>query len=766
MLNLSTIYFIIWFTIYVVIWLATLIDADMNNLPDFSDNLDYIIWGAAILLCISLFIIGVLTVLHVKGYQFEKFGARGLILSGIVVVLLLVGLFLFQQWNTYQTYNNIREKARRRVYRPLTYQYGRDSQDLARQFQIRQSEVLNRIEPQSLHELWERLMVESPGQVTRLLTEILSNYPQDTPDVHYNLLWYLCIANEPLRNNLSRAEIRYILSLDHPTLLQLVRDGVRPIPTLQTRYDGLTDRASLIFTLLSGYYIPAVENLNRYDDVKKYSPHIVYNLAFNQYQIINHTDGTYQVYPPYVYVAQQPESPVEKIITQITPENCDKLIQAYGIATIESFQSLSFPDKLRRIQQDLSSYHHVFTRPEGMILPPALANMTDQDIYTILSYYTNLELVDHYEPRLKWNNRNQLMRIIHDDIVGIPKWSILARNYCNNDSTMNIITGESHGEINKNDPDDPTLSYGIQKNYQCYQASELEGSFREYDGIFQFRIPDYLPENGGPSVFPVESIKQLQKIILDEANHENLLGLLKQIQIGLQATKSARVRTYTFKQEYDRFNSQQQMIIRKYLAWMFVYSMWMRFWKGPGYPWPLKKVMVEYALTRAIGKRASPQERDEHVFIQDGIRTRIIEMAESDPDLIKWINELVAVHYDFANGDSHCASYTIKEKMDQIALGSECMGFGSDIILKTSYYYILYILGIEEGPAFDSFIYNQLPDLLQLEQQVITAQLQNIIGRDNPNRVQVLNGRLDAIAHPLPIQSPFNPKLYETNVHV
>lgn len=758
MISLMTIYYLIWGSIYFIYLLAMVIDLDM--LGTYANS---IIWYTLCVLFTGLMLIGILTLFYLQGYSFEQFGSRGLIWAGIAVIILIVGLLLYQAWNTRQNYTNVRDKARRRIYRPIDYEYGRDSQDLERRFQIARSTVLNRVAPQSLQELWEQLMVDTPEKVPRLLTEILGDYPRDTPDVQYNLLWYLCISNQPLQNNLSRAEIRYVLGLDHPTLQRLVQDGIRPTLRVTPTYEGMTDRASLIFTLLSGSFVPPPENFTRYDQIKQYSPHIVYNLAFHQYQIINHTDGVYQIYPPHIYVASQPESAVEKVISQITPENCDQLMDAYQLAVTD--KSIPFDQKVQRIQADLSSYHHVFNRPEDMLLPPSLQQMTEADIYTILAYYTNLELVEHYEPRSQWKNRNHLLRIIHDDIRGIPKWSILSTNYCTNDATMNIMTGESHGDVDKQDPEDPTLSYGLQKDYRCYQVSELEGSFREYEGMFQFRVPDYLPGDAGSAQFPIESIKQLREM-LEIDGRIATKRLLTQITEGIAAMKSAKVQTHIFRQEYLRFSSHQQGIAQKYLAWMFVYSMWMRFWKGPGYPWPMKKVMVEFALTRSLGKRASPEERDEHVFIQEAVRSRIIELGESDPALNQWMTSLVAVHYEFKTKESHSASYTIKEKMDHLALGQECMGFGADTVLKTAYYYILHVLGIEEGAPFDRFIYDQLPGLLELEREIITNQLTTMIGRDNPGRVRVLNHRLDAIARPLPTQPPFQPTTYETNVHV
>ncbi len=44
--------------------------------------------------------------------------------------------------------------------------------------------------------------------------------------------------------------------------------------------------------------------------------------------------------------------------------------------------------------------------------------------------------------------------------------------------------------------------------------------------------------------------------------------------------------------------------------------MWMRFWKGPGHPWPLSKVNVNSPSARNREHRTSPQERDEYIFIR------------------------------------------------------------------------------------------------------------------------------------------------------
>lgn len=132
-----------------------------------------------------------------------------------------------------------------------------------------------------------------------------------------------------------------------------------------------------------------------------------------------------------------------------------------------------------------------------------------------------------------------------------------------------------------------------------------------------------------------------------------------------------KMQTLCLKRQYDEFTIEQKRVVRIYLAWMFIYSMWMRFCKGPGYPWPLTKVNVCRERDRS-----SPGERDEHIFIQEAVRTSLIESFEDDPVLLEWINGLPAIYYDFNSKEAKCTSYPIKQTLDQIALEYYCMGFG------------------------------------------------------------------------------------------
>jgi len=664
---------------------------------------------------------------------------------GMIIILLLTiigAIFYYEYYSKLIIVDNVRRKVQKTDYPIIIYQYGRS-----------QEEIVNKL---SLD------IIPVVGlQLQDLINYIMSNdnidlllrlYTKENKHTKYDLFWYLCISEDPYNNRLTTKEIEYILSLDNEQLLNL----------LGSSYQGCNNRACLIFSCLSGQMIPEINinNEERYKQVIKYNPKIAYNLSFVQNKIIDHNNGIYSLYGPYMYLSTVQPSLIENIIGNITENNFNETITKLGLIEPTNFNSMTNNEKVDYLQGELSLYHNnLFIRPQGPRVPRKLANKSRDEIYNILLQYTNQELANFYEPRSKWNSRSQLLNLICDDVLGIPKWSIHSKLYCNNENSMNIITGELHSEMSKYDDSDPTLSYGTHKNYRCYQLSELIASFREYNGVFMFAVPDWVTTSDFAREFPLESIKQLRYLL----EKDQFKDLILKIDEGLEYMKSAEMKIRSLKNNLDKFTYEQKQIVDLYLGWMFNYSMWMRFWKGPGYPWPLVKVNVVRTLDRNIAQRSSPQERDENIFIQEGIRTQIIEMYEKDKMLRNWIENLPTIYYDFDTKQASCASHNIKNLLEQIALGNECMGFGSDTILKTSYYYITELLNHKEGKLFDNFVTRMLPKLLDLEYNIVSNRL---MSNQTGIRKTVLSQRLQSLESSVPKLLPFITTDYQNNVHV
>lgn len=759
---------LICYVVYFVYIVIILIDWDSMPVGG-----DWISWIILTMLMISLMIMCICYNLHINGYHVLGISSFQFILMIVVLITFVILVILYQQWYNYCTWDNIKYKLSNKTFIHLGYQYGGDLEDIRRKLHLTVDDFFPLYSRQSLQEIWEIFMGNSE-KVKSTINKIMGGNLRDDIDVSYNLLWYLCISDNPLGSHLTISDKTYLLTLTNNELEQL----------LGQNYYGAKDRASLLFAVLSGESVPPFEFTNRYEVIKKYLPTVVYNLAFNQHKIIDHDNGTYSLYPPHVYLSRQPESPIETIISNLNNTDYNEIIQKLGLISPnynDEILQMNNENKINYLQGELSMYHNVLTRPEGLIQPPNIYGMSPPDIMNVLSHYTNAELINAYEPRTKCKFRRDIIRQIYNDVTGIPQWSF-THMHCTNDNTMNILTADLHRDINKDDLDDPTLSFGIHKNYRCYQVTELEASFREYDGGFSFRVPDWVPDAHPDPIldsrlisrkeFSLDSIKQLhnllQQTITDGCTNSNILSLFNKIKIGLDSLNSAHMQTLYLKRQYDSFTNNQKEIVHKYIAWLFMYSMWMRFWKGPGFPWPITKVNVRRQLDRITHHRSSPEDRDEHIFIQESVRTSLIESFENDPVLAEWINTLPAIYYDFITKDAKCASYPIKQTLDQIAIGDFCMGFGSDTILKTSYFYIINLFNISEGSSFDNFIHSFFPSLLDLEYHVVTSHLASLHSHTitNTSKHRVLTDRLTSLQQPIPLQPPFDPSKYQNNTHV
>lgn len=754
-------YNMIIYTIYLIYIILILIDFDITILCG-EESVWFMTYILPLILLFILFIVCIGYSLHIEGKRFWNLTGvyYGLI---IISIITFIGLLLFYKYYMDKyTMDSIKSKVINKQFQILRYQYGRDSGDIGRELRLNGEHwqgIFARNNTKTLQEMWEILMTKSTEtEIKNITKDIVHADINDTIDVYYNLLWYLCISDNPFGTGLSIREMKLVSSLSVSELEQILASA-------GNRYTGAKDRASLLFAVFSGQYIDDIQQDNRYEIVKNYKPNIVFNLVFNEYNIIDHNMGTYSRHAPYIYLGQKPTSAMENIISNITIDDNDELIDRLGLRLNSNLIDMNEEDKFRYIQGEISLYNNVLNRGEDTPQPPDLTLITDNmEINNILSYYTNDELVETYEPRNKWKCRNDLIRVIKDDLLGVPRWSFTNR-YCNNDDTINILSGERHGDVDKNDINDITLSFGIHKNYQCYQINELEGSFRENDGIFMFGVPDWTGHNINVArEFSIDSIKQLLILLEDAPSIYNVDGLINKIKYGLDMLKSARAHTLHLKQEFGTFDERQKQIVKTYFSWMFMYSMWMRFWKGPGNPWPMTKINVTRERDRLKNQRSSPEERDEHIFIQEAVRTLIIETYESDKLLLDWINKLPTIYYDFETDDAKCATYPIKYVLDQIALGEYCMGFGSDTILKTSYYYILNIFDITHR-HFDVFINQMIPVILDIEYRVVISQLQSLI-QHNTIKSRVLNDRLTSLNAPLPSQPGFDPSQYQNNTHV
>lgn len=65
--------------------------------------------------------------------------------------------------------------------------------------------------------------------------------------------------------------------------------------------------------------------------------------------------------------------------------------------------------------------------------------------------------------------------------------------------------------------------------------------------------------------------------------------------------------------EYEVMNENKKYIINLFITWVFLYGMWMGFWKGPGHPLPLRRIELDEENKWRQAQKCEQDDRDEYI---------------------------------------------------------------------------------------------------------------------------------------------------------
>lgn len=581
------------------------------------------------------------------------------------------------------------------------------------------------------YDTMEYLMTKaSPFDVASIVSLIGFSKLRDQIDVFYNLLWHLYTTSyDDIGFNFKSYEISYISGLTSEQLLEALPDNY-----FSNNYPR--DKASLLYTAVARHYRQPINiPQDRYIEVSKYPPAAVWKLA-KSYGILSQEQLSFLVlgltigelgplrgsrYTPYELVALQPKGTIEEIVTTVNLNNINELINRYGIV---------LPNRKNMVNDfidQILDYKSLFLRSPDLPYPLNLSQYTRKETEQALASYTTKELAYAYEPVDRWKNRTYLIRIIilEREYQDIPQWTWY-HYHCKNDNTWNNAQYERHGDVNKDDPNDPTLSYGLKRNYRCFQVTELTNIFTEYN---DFQNPDYDRNNTGidptthepySQYFSRQSIKELRDLLTEDDEEEaetenaNIKSLLTVIKRILVEQKDNRIILSRLKEEYDTFNVNQQHIAELFIAWLFIYGMWMRFWKGPGNPWPYNPSRDNICI---------PTSRHQHVEIQNYVFRSLSSVYSQDAQVKKWVERLPIASHNFQDDTGKVKRETVISLMPGYLAGTHCMGIGGDLFVQTAYVLITDLLGFNQKGQIDEFLSEMLPELLQVEKDVVNTLL-------------------------------------------
>lgn len=601
-------------------------------------------------------------------------------------------------------------------------------------------------------------------------------------DQCYNLLGYLRWVHMGKSEKIMGPLSQYFNSYD----TEVIRQCLGP------NYKGQKDPVSIIFAFVTGKTLP--DNIipnSQYHIMKQIPPCIASHLSLIGIHMKIKPGERYLFSPPYIHISEfELSKNIMPIVLSLRMDNVDNLMQKYEVI-LSPWNKNPYSKIQYFLEEILLYYDDILTRDENIGPPPDIDDANIENIRNILKKYTLKEISDAYDPGYFWTTRDQLIDVIIDESSTIPKWRLRNR-YCNNDNTRNASTLVLHGHTKKNNLDNITLSYGVRGNYRCYQVDELIDSFREYDGVFRFIVPDWTNESINPhqrigpidpatglplpEEFPRESITKLYMLIgliryhiLDRDERvpkpgDYIMSILHTI-IGEGLRKRSDKSLSVLKYEYNTFSPEEQDLINLYLAWVFICSMWMRFWLGPKHSWA--DVRLNMADEKSLaGRRCVPTKREKHIDIQRYVYNILMGILHTNVKILQWVNLLPELSYNFETNIITVQPNLLNDVLRGIFFKNACMGYGGDQLIQSSYGIIT---SLHPDIDFTQYIAKYYPEISEIEKKVVEELLQKYSGPDpdkwTKEMMETLRERQVELSGSIPDLRTFIPGRVQYNPH-
>ena len=405
------------------------------------------------------------------------------------------------------------------------------------------------------------------------------------------------------------------------------------------------------------------------------------------------------------------------------------------------------------------AYGYILHKKLGIQRPPlipvAFNGEEASNLLDTCRWYSDDDLAEYYLPYWTENygdyrKRSDLIGSISisysDELMG---WvGSTNKQTCANSDAISLTAGipreRDLEEATEADlQNDPILSYGSWMHgarKRCFRVSELVASFEnalENEETANFNDPDYVePGRGRPPVidpitltaltrnFSRESMIRLRRT-LDPHQPWGYLPPIPPITNSLEGQRLINTLIDLIDRIMDlRYPGQASIsgnlvrdvlvpttdkLIAKhptwrndlliFFGWLFMFSMWMRFWKGPGHPFNI-------SFDKTGATRCVPMQRDEHIIIEQSVYGgMLLDIENKDDELYKFIKTLPVYGYDWKSGNVGLGTTTIYQLLDDIQLGQMCMGFAGDITMATAYVYLTRLMKVPEDRLGDLLAY-------------------------------------------------------------
>lgn len=409
--------------------------------------------------------------------------------------------------------------------------------------------------------------------------------------------------------------------------------------------------------------------------------------------------------------------------------------------------------------------------------------------------------------RKEWN-----LAIVEAYATELGGWLIGKVKRCNNDDNLDIIMGEPRRQardhiLPQDFEDDPTLVlsvfiYGGRR--RCFQVSELEASFQQTENGFEFLDPDYRvpkadrldeqvvfnidPVSSEPiqKVFKIENMISLYSflkeylrityIVIDERRKVAIRRLYDKLYEGLGANLQVS-RGLNDEKELIKSHPEWYNDLLILFTWLMLFSIWIRFWPGPGHPYKLRwKEEMEGTCVY--------NNRDLNIDIELSVYGMMMRRLEVErPEIYKFWIELPFIHFDWNTGEvtrpikekaiHAVGTHTVNGIIDSVQHGTFCMAQASDYLSGTAYIYLTEVFDIPKDRLNDlllhvmGLLYNYEKAAIDSKRRVVLASNEWIdtVRQYNVNTVD-MHSRILNVRDPGFVQPPLDLSLITETRHL
>lgn len=225
------------------------------------------------------------------------------------------------------------------------------------------------------------------------------------------------------------------------------------------------------------------------------------------------------------------------------------------------------------------------------------------------------------------------------------------------------------------------VCYGKPLSYTTYEVDELYNAFSPDDiGNIEFRDPWGKARIGNPGAFADDDIQRLMKLLECFPATPEITQLLQRLTQGLSQRAQYIEGDATAKAAFNRLHPDEKMAFKEFLMNIFTCGMYMRRWKGPGHPYPIKE--------RETNIKALPD-----VEVSE-LLTKHEEYLKVASNSVKSLYRMLAICTYKKDGNIDVGFSKFDSLWNGVRTNKECIRMASIRFVGTGYHYLQVLCGV------------------------------------------------------------------------